>query len=88
MCTHAGVGLCSQGTGTGGEGTASRCTRGGLDWISGKISPLAQLPRAVVEFPSLEGFKSREDVALGDMGQWWPWQCWAMVGLDVLGGNS
>ena len=30
---------------------------------------LAQLPRAVLEIPSLQGFKSHEDVALGDMGQ-------------------
>jgi len=27
----------------------------------------ARLPRAVVESPSLEGFKNRVDVALGDM---------------------
>jgi len=34
-----------------------------------------RLPRAVVESPSLEGFKKRVDVALGDMvyQAWWCW---------------
>ena len=34
-----------------------------------------RLPTAVVESPSLEGFKKRVDVALGDMVQqaWWCW---------------
>ena len=60
-----GVGLCWQGTGTGGEGTASGWARGGLDWISGKASG----PGTVVESPSLERFQRRVDVALGDLGQ-------------------
>jgi len=34
-----------------------------------------RLPRAVVEFPSLEGFKHRVDVALGDMVEQ-SWGCW------------
>lgn len=25
---------------------------------------------------SLEGFKNQVDVALGNMGYWWPCQCW------------
>ena len=25
------------------------------------------------------------DVALEDMVEWWPWQCWGMVGLGDLG---
>lgn len=26
------------------------------------------------------------DAALGDTwGQWWPWQCWGMVGFDLGG---
>jgi len=31
------------------------------------VRPWTRLPRAVVESPSLEGFKNRVDVALGDM---------------------
>jgi len=31
------------------------------------VRPWARLPRAVVESPSLEGFKNRVDMALGDM---------------------
>ena len=31
------------------------------------VSHWHRLPRAVVESPSLEGFKNRVDVALGDM---------------------
>jgi len=34
-----------------------------------------RLPRAVGESPSLEGFKHRVDVALGDMVQQ-AWGCW------------
>lgn len=50
---------------------ASNCAKGGLDWKLGKMSSLkecpalAQLLRAVVESPSLEGFKGQADVALG-----------------------
>ena len=51
---------------------ASSCVRGGLDWILGKISEgvvshWTRLPRAVVESPSLEGFKKHVDVALEDV---------------------
>jgi len=31
------------------------------------VRPWPRLPRAVVESPSLDGFKHRVDVALGDM---------------------
>jgi len=31
------------------------------------VRPWTRLPRTVVESPSLEGFKNRVDVALGDM---------------------
>ncbi|XP_017602443.1 PREDICTED: disks large-associated protein 4-like isoform X2 [Corvus brachyrhynchos] len=34
----AGLGLCCQGTGTGGEGTVFICPRGSLSWTSGGIS--------------------------------------------------
>ena len=39
------------------------------------VRPWPRLPRAVVESPSLEGFKHRVDVALGDRVEqvWWGW---------------
>jgi len=53
---------------------ASSCTRGGSDWILEKnffteraVRRWPRLPGAVVQSPSLEGFKNRVDVALGDM---------------------
>lgn len=63
------------GTGIGGERMASSCARESLDWKLGKISSprgfikhKSRLPRAVEESPSLEGLKSRVEVALGEMG--------------------
>jgi len=53
---------------------ASSCIRRGLDWRLGKISSLkrairhwTRLSRAVVESPSLEGFKKHVDMAPRDM---------------------
>lgn len=40
------------------------------------VQPWNRLPRAGMEPPSLEGFKSRVDVALRDVVQRWAWQCW------------
>ena len=39
------------------------------------VRPWPRLPRAVVESPSLEGFKNHLDVALGDRVEqaWWGW---------------
>lgn len=62
---------------------AGGCASGGLGWIFGKISSpqglssLAQLLRAVVESPCLEGCKSHVAVAPGDRG---------MVGVAYLRG--
>ena len=39
------------------------------------VRPWPRLPRAVVESPSLEGFRNCVDVALGDMVQQ-AWGCW------------
>lgn len=44
--------------------------------------PWHRLPAGV---PSLEGFGSPGEVALGDVGQRWPRQRWGNVGLDALG---
>jgi len=53
---------------------ASRCHQGRFRLGIGKnffperaVRPWPRLPRAVGESPSLEGFKNRVDVALGDM---------------------
>ena len=51
-----------------------RCTSGGLGWIleifllRNRGAAVAQLPREVVQSPSLEVFQSRVAVALRDVG--------------------
>lgn len=42
------------------------------------------LPVEMLLSPSLERFKSRVEVAFGDVGKWWPWQCSGTVRLDGL----
>ena len=77
-CSEVGVGIFSQ--------VASNRTRGnGLKLCQGRfrlairknvfteraVRPWTRLPRAVVESPSLEGFKKRVDVALQHMVYGW-----------------
>ena len=65
--------LSPQDPATGREVMASGCVRGGSGWISGKMSLLEEWsgigPGCPGQWgsPSLEGFKKRVDVALGDM---------------------
>lgn len=74
------MGLGAEGSSARREETASRCIREGLDWILRKISS----KRVVRQWNSLTGQwwsphpcrDSNVDVALGDMGYWWPWLGW------------
>jgi len=81
-CSAAGVGLFSQGTSDETRGNVLKLHQGRFRLDIGKhfftervVRPWPRLLRAVVESPSLEGFKSHVDVALGDMVEqaWWCW---------------
>lgn len=71
---------------------ASSSTRGGIGWTLGKMSSgkvlpsLTQLSRALMVSQFLEGFKNCVDMAPGNMGQCWLWQCWGIFELDDLRG--
>jgi len=69
-----GVGVLSQVTGDRTRGNGLKVHQGRFRLIIGEnfctervVRHWPRLPRAVGESPSLEGFKHRVDVALGDM---------------------
>jgi len=69
-----GVGLFSKVTSDRTRGDGLKLHPGRLrlgiggNFFTGRVlKHWTRLPRAVVESPSLEGFKTRVDVALGDM---------------------
>ena len=77
-----GAGVFSQVTGDRTRGHGLKVQQGRFRWdIRNNFFPARvvrrwpRLPRAVGESPSLEGFKHRVDVALGDMVQQ-AWGCW------------
>jgi len=73
-CSEGGVGLCSQVTSNRTRGNGLKLHQGRFRLEIGEnfctervVRPWPRLPRAVGESPSLEGFRNRVDVALGDM---------------------
>jgi len=88
-----GAGLFSQGTSDGTRtGLRLHQRRFRLDigrnsFTEGVVKAWPRLPRVVVVgSPSLQGFKTRVDVALGDLVEQ-PWWGWVDDGLDDLGGR-
>lgn len=83
-CSQVGVTLVSQETMDRRRGSSLKLCQGRFRltivsnfFMERFVQPWHRLPKARVESPSLEGFKSSVDVALGGMGQ--------HFGLAVLG---